>query len=142
MNANSDLGTSTFDGVSVDRRHILLGFLSVVGIAGLANLTVASKRLAEAAQAMNYTPENLFDKITPLQHEARRLMGIAEYAHGSRYDDFTKEEEIALAFYAGCDFELVFEGAGEVFRPKHPIQVTRRLDGVIEVYEDGVLLDS
>lgn len=122
------------------RRIFLNGILTTLGAAALVDLTVESKLLVDSANEANCTPEELFEDITPIQKEVRRLMGIASIAQEGTHFNFSDEEITALAVHAGCDFAIVPQGAGEALRIKLPIQVVRKEDGLIEVYENGILM--
>jgi hypothetical protein len=124
------------------RRVFLNGILATLGAAAIADLTVDSEILLTSANEVNCTPEALFDDITPLQKEVRRLMGIASIAQDGIQLVFTDEEVTALAVAAGCDFAIVPEGAGEALRIKLPVQVVRKEDGTIAVYENGILMED
>ncbi len=126
--------------LDVSKRIFLNGILATLGVAAFAELTVDSKLLIDSASDANCTPEMLFDDITPIQKEVRRLMSIASIAQEGTHLDFSEEEITALAVHAGCDFAVIPQGAGEALRIKLPIQVVRNEDGTIDVYENGILM--
>lgn len=128
--------------LDVSKRIFLNGILATLGVAAFADLTVDCKLLIDSASDANCTPEMLFDDITPIQKEVRRLMSIASIAQGGTHLDFSEEEITALAVHAGCDFAIVPQGAGEALRIKLPIQVVRNEDGTIDVYENGIFMEE
>ena len=125
--------------LDISRRDFLAGLIGTVGFAGISDLTSNSIEVIQGAADMGIAPEVLFDDISPIQKEVRRMLGLADAALRSTHTNFSNDEIVGPAVAAGCDFAIVQEGLGEAIRPKRAVQVERRHDGRIVVYEDGAV---